>query len=53
MADSGVTLLSDASLHRRITAAAVQHVREWFCVNRVVPMYEVLYRRVLNQVTAR
>ena len=52
MADSGVALLSDASLHRRITAAAVQHVRESFCVNRVVPMYEALYRRVVNHLTA-
>jgi L-malate glycosyltransferase len=46
MAESGVAVLSDAGLHRRITAAAVQHVRKSFCVNRIVPMYERLYDRV-------
>jgi N-acetyl-alpha-D-glucosaminyl L-malate synthase BshA len=46
MADSAVALLTDADLHRRIATAAVRHVRECFCVSRVVPMYEALYHRV-------
>jgi L-malate glycosyltransferase len=49
MAASAVTLLTDAGLHQRITAAAVRHVRQSFCVTRVVPMYEALYRRVAGQ----
>jgi N-acetyl-alpha-D-glucosaminyl L-malate synthase BshA len=47
MADSGVALLNDAALRDRIAAAALQRVREQFCVSRVVPMYEALYRRVV------
>ena len=46
MAESGVAVLRDAGLHRRITTAAVQHVRESFCVHRIVPMYEALYARI-------
>jgi hypothetical protein len=49
MATSGVALLTDATLHRRIAAAAVRLVRERFCAERVVPMYEAHYRRVLTQ----
>jgi N-acetyl-alpha-D-glucosaminyl L-malate synthase BshA len=49
MAASGVALLTDATLHRRIAAAAVRLVRERFCAERVVPMYEAHYRRVLTQ----
>ena len=47
MARSGLALLNDPGLHRRVTAAAVQRVRELFCINRVIPMYESLYRRVV------
>jgi len=47
MAGSGVSLLSDAALHARIADAAVRHVRERFCVERIVPMYEAHYREVL------
>jgi L-malate glycosyltransferase len=46
MAESGEALLRDRGLRDRVTAAAVQHVRHLFCVNRVVPMYEALYERV-------
>jgi N-acetyl-alpha-D-glucosaminyl L-malate synthase BshA len=46
MAESAVAVLGDAELHGRITAAAVTRVRASFCVTRVVPMYEALYRRV-------
>jgi L-malate glycosyltransferase len=47
MAASGVALLTDAELHRRVTAAAAGLVRKRFCVDRVVPMYEAHYARVL------
>ena len=47
MAQSGVALLQDAALHGRIAEAALRRVREQFCVNRVVPMYEAVYRRVV------
>ena len=43
MADSAVRLLSDDELHARIAAAACRRVRNEFCVERVVPMYERCY----------
>ena len=49
MADSGVVLLSDRELHQRIADAAVRVVRERFCVERVVPMYETHYERALGR----
>jgi N-acetyl-alpha-D-glucosaminyl L-malate synthase BshA len=48
MAASGVALLTDAALHRRVTDAAVRLVRERFCADRIVPMYEEHYGRVLS-----
>jgi len=48
MAASGVAMLTDGGLHRRITAAAVRSVRERFCVDRIVPMYEAHYRRIVE-----
>ena len=48
MAASGVALLSDGALHRRIADAAMQRVRKDFCVDRIVPMYEALYDRVVR-----
>src|SRR5262249_62040691 len=51
MADSGVALLSDGELHQRIAGAAVRAVRERFCAERVVPMYEAHYERALGTVT--
>jgi L-malate glycosyltransferase len=47
MAASGVALLRDPALHARVTEAAVRRVRERFCVDRIVPMYEAHYSRVL------
>ena len=47
MAASAVALLSDGALHQRVANAACTRVREEFCVNRVVPMYEEYYERVL------
>ncbi len=47
MAASAVALLADSALHQRVAKAACTRVREEFCVNRVVPMYEQYYERVL------
>jgi L-malate glycosyltransferase len=48
MAASGVALLSNRQLHQEISGAAVRDVRERFCVERVVPMYERHYERALG-----
>ena len=47
MAESGIALLRDPGLRARIAGAAVRHVREQFCVDRIVPMYEAHYRHVM------
>ena len=44
MADSAVALLTDPERHRAVAQAACRRVREEFCVERVVPMYESFYR---------
>ena len=44
MARSAITLLTDGPLHERVSRAACQRVRQEFCVERVVPMYEACYR---------
>ena len=49
MAASAVTLLTDPARHRAMATAACQRVREHFCAERVVPMYEDLYREVLRR----
>jgi N-acetyl-alpha-D-glucosaminyl L-malate synthase BshA len=49
MAGSGVALLEDPALHRQVAEAALRHVRQSFCVNCVVPMYEAIYRRVAQE----
>jgi N-acetyl-alpha-D-glucosaminyl L-malate synthase BshA len=47
MADRGVQLLTDRALHARVADAAAMLVRETYCTDRVVPMYEAAYRHVL------
>jgi N-acetyl-alpha-D-glucosaminyl L-malate synthase BshA len=47
MADDAIALLTDPVLHRTIADAARARVRDEFCVDRVVPMYERYYERVL------
>ena len=49
MAASGIALLTDDARRERITDAAVRDVRERFCVDRIVPMYEAHYRRVATR----
>ena len=48
MAASALAILTNSDLHARIARAACRRVREQFCVERVVPMYEACYRDVLN-----
>jgi N-acetyl-alpha-D-glucosaminyl L-malate synthase BshA len=47
MAASALAILTDDDLHVRIGAAACRRVRQQFCVERVVPMYEACYRAVM------
>ncbi|HEY0872316.1 MAG TPA: N-acetyl-alpha-D-glucosaminyl L-malate synthase BshA [Vicinamibacterales bacterium] len=48
MAASGVHLLTDAALHARFAAAGRRVVTEQFCSDRVVPMYEAFYERLVS-----
>jgi N-acetyl-alpha-D-glucosaminyl L-malate synthase BshA len=47
MAGDAIALLTNPVLHRTIADAARARVRDEFCVDRVVPMYERYYERVL------
>ena len=48
MAGSAIALLTDAQLHERVADAACRRVREQFCVDRIVPLYEQYYDRVVR-----
>jgi glycosyltransferase involved in cell wall biosynthesis len=48
MAQSGIDLLTDAVRHKEVAKAACQRVREQFCAERVVPMYEACYREMVG-----
>jgi N-acetyl-alpha-D-glucosaminyl L-malate synthase BshA len=48
MVDAGAALLGDPVLRRRIADEAVRTVRERFCMERIVPLYEEFYRTVTN-----
>jgi len=48
MARSAIALLKDEALRQRMGGAACRRVREQFCVDRVVPMYEACYRSILS-----
>jgi L-malate glycosyltransferase len=49
MAASGLMLLRDYEMHRAIAQAACTRVREDFCADKIVPMYEECYQAVVNQ----
>jgi N-acetyl-alpha-D-glucosaminyl L-malate synthase BshA len=49
MARSAISVLVDPSTSRRIATAAARRVREQFCAERVVPMYEEYYERVVGR----
>ena len=44
-----IDLLTDPGLHRRVSEVACRRVREQYCVDRVVPLYEDYYRTVLER----
>jgi N-acetyl-alpha-D-glucosaminyl L-malate synthase BshA len=48
MAQSGIDLLTDAVRHQEVAKAACRRVREQFCAERVVPMYEACYREMVG-----
>jgi hypothetical protein len=50
MAERGVALLTDPDLHARITRNAADLVRTSYCTQRIVPLYEAAYRRVLASI---
>ena len=47
MAASAMRLLTTPGLHRTMADAACRRVRDHFCADRVVPMYEAAYERLL------
>ena len=48
MAASAIALLTDQARHDMIAQAACRRVREHFSVDRVVPMYESCYQKLLS-----
>jgi glycosyltransferase involved in cell wall biosynthesis len=48
MAASAISLLTDPVLHHYVAESSCTRVREQFCVDMVVPMYEEFYERVLR-----
>lgn len=51
MAEFGIQLLLDDDLHHKMSIAAYKRAQN-FSIERVMPMYEDLYRRALQQVQA-
>ncbi|HXH05685.1 MAG TPA: N-acetyl-alpha-D-glucosaminyl L-malate synthase BshA [Vicinamibacterales bacterium] len=49
MADVAVRLLGDAALRREVGSRAAATVRERFCTERIVPMYERVYAEVAGR----
>jgi L-malate glycosyltransferase len=47
MAGRAVALLTDPELHARVSAAAASLVRTTYCSDRIVPLYEAAYSRVI------
>ena len=50
MAASAVALLRDPALHARVRQAAATRVRREYCAERVVPIYEAAYAKVIGGV---
>ena len=48
MAERAVALLTDRDLHASVTTNAAHMVRTMYCAERIVPVYEAAYRRVLE-----
>jgi len=49
MAESGVMVLTDPVRHRAIAQAACARVREDFCAEKIVPIYEESYQSVVSK----
>ncbi len=49
MADYAIQLLRNAALHAEVSQAARQTALKRFCASLIIPRYEELYRRVLEQ----
>jgi L-malate glycosyltransferase len=49
MAATGVALLSDVELRRKIGTAGRNVVRRRYCSDRIVPQYEQFYKEILNR----
>jgi N-acetyl-alpha-D-glucosaminyl L-malate synthase BshA len=47
MADSGIALLTDATLHAAFAKASRDRAEQLFCAKRVVPQYEAYYQEVV------
>jgi glycosyltransferase involved in cell wall biosynthesis len=47
MAASAVVLLSDPVQHKAMAEAARYRVTDAFCADKIVPMYEAAYQRLL------
>ena len=48
MAESSVRLLTDPTLHQRVATAACARVRNEFCAEKIVPLYEACYEKVVS-----
>jgi N-acetyl-alpha-D-glucosaminyl L-malate synthase BshA len=53
MAASGLAVLTDADLHRRIGLSGRNVVRARYCSNRIVPLYERFYQEILDRPAAQ
>lgn len=53
LADRSIELLTDRALHARMAKAAHRRATEEFAKERIVPMYEAVYERVLSMAPAR
>ena len=49
MVDSSLAVLTDPALHERIASAGCRTVRERFCAEVIVPLYEAYYEEVLGK----
>jgi L-malate glycosyltransferase len=49
MARSGVMVLTDERLHRRVAGAARRTVHQRFCDVKIVPVYEAYYQEILSR----
>jgi N-acetyl-alpha-D-glucosaminyl L-malate synthase BshA len=47
MARSALALLNDPALHQQVASAALEKVRNTFCEEKIVPLYEGYYQEIL------